>query len=270
MPAIAYEPDHSLTEPKGYRMVLHALVRLAKRAGDTTGAVSPPPPPPNNDSNVPKIGGSFGGFIALVVVLASIVVISTVAVFFLLRSHKSSPYDRHARRVLGGKRETSIYEAPLGPPGMRSKFRSLFGRGQKNEGWVRAGSGDDEWDASDLNTSYGPVRELQDRDSRSPPNAMFAPQPRSYVSRSSTSDSIELEVPNQRSPPFDIQTANTPPVITNPFSSSPPPMQSPEDSDSDNDVEPREGRFSVQSGEHPGSIRSMRKFQGGTKFREQL
>ncbi|KAK7688819.1 hypothetical protein QCA50_007508 [Cerrena zonata] len=182
-----------------------AFRHLLKRGDSTTQASPSNDPAPQHDSNIPKIGGSSAGFIALVVALSSIVVLSCVGVFFLLRDHQQDPHERHerhARRVHSGKRETSIYDVPLGPPGMRARFKNWFGFGKKREGWVRANSGDDEWDASDLNPSYAPTfvklsgakKETQYTDNGSISTQYTSP-PRPHVERSMTSDSIELSVP---------------------------------------------------------------------------
>lgn len=256
-----------------------AISRLLKREDYTSQASSPSPPPlqARNESSLPKIGGSSAGFIAVVVVLASIVILSCIGVFFLLRNHNPDPYERHARRVMSGKRETSIYELPLGPPGMRDKFKGLFGLRKKQEGWVRANSGDDEWDASDLNPSYAPrltgPREMQDRGT-DVTSSSFIPPPRPHIERSATSDSIELSVPpsQDRSPPLDVDIAYAPtPSSSYPdtFSSSPVSMESSETIAYSARPEPREHeQFSVPSGSHTGSVRAMRKFDGGTKFKE--
>lgn len=255
---------------------------LSKRAGDIPG--SDPKPQPagaaansGSGSGVPKIGGSSAAFIALVVGLAAIFLLSTIAIFFLLRSHRPDAYERHARRVLAGKRESSIYETPFGPQGMRAKFKNLFGFGRKKEGWVRANSGDmDEWDPSvDFRPGHGQARELTDRDVQlvtSPTTGhAYNPPPLSHkqLERNATSDSVELTVPDHPPPNVDTSPSIPQSSYSDPFVSSPTSVQSRESHETVRDARPE--RFSVQSGSHSGDrVRSMRKLESGTKFVEGL
>lgn len=220
-------------------------------------------PTQNTDSNLPKIGGSFGGFIALVVCLATIVVFACIAIFILLYKFKPDPYERQYRQTTFGKRESSIYEVPLGPHGMRAKFKNLIGLGKKREGWVRANDGSEEWDASDRNLVPRQVPRTVDH-----MDAPFSP-PQHHASslrRSSTSESIELSVPSNGQPaPGSAATPTS--TYTDPFSS--PPLASNPFNTTDPSLAPRGSVFAVQSGDD-GSIRSMKKFNGGTKFREAL
>lgn len=252
---------------------------LIKRTHGFNSLFQDPPPPQNDSGGVPKIGGSSAGFIALVVSLAAIFLICCIGIFILLRGHKLDPFERHARRVLAGRREDTVYQVPLGPPGIRQKFGRVFGFWKRRrEGWQRASSGDDEWDAS-----YQPAgmhdqpRELNDSDMRWISGA--APS----ISRSETSDSVQLSVPDHGAgtppsasatpTPADAAMQHTP--YTDPFVTSPtsmkfgerfansPPMESEKD----------DKRFSVQSGRSADgtpNIRSMRKFDNGTKFKESL
>lgn len=209
------------------------------------------------------------------VILSSIVVISCVGVFFLLRDHPQDPYERHARRVHSGKRETSIYEAPLGPPGMRTRFKNWFRFGKKQEGWVRANSGDDEWDPSDLNPSYAPSfvklsgarKEMHDKGNDSISSTYSSPS-RPRVGRSMTSDSIELSVP-----PLAVDATSTPlPRDSYPhtFTSSPVSFNSVDVNTSYHIQSPDSdhAEFSIPSVSNTGSVRAMRKFESGTKFKE--
>lgn len=228
----------------------------------------------------------------LVVVLAAIVVLCCVGVFFLLRSHRNDPYERNARRMLGGKREDSLYQVPLGPPGIRQKFKNLFKFGRKRDGWVRASSGDDTWDASDRLVSDPPEEHnvggsrwisgttLYDAPTREREHEAHR------IQRSETSDSIELSVPPASMP----QVADNPEaayavsrepshaeVYRDPFATSTTIDRSPEVPPSS--VVPRiskdddDRRFSIRLGDSAGSeatVRSMRKFESGTKFKEGL
>ncbi|KAJ3541876.1 hypothetical protein NM688_g6030 [Phlebia brevispora] len=241
-------------------------------------------------SNAPEIDGSSGGYIALVVVLAVIAVVSAIGVFFLLRSQKKGPYEREARRALAGKREESLYQLPLGPQGMRQKFKNLFKFGRKRDGWTRASSGD-EWDASDR-LVYDPPTEGGSQwisgtslyDAPQHREREMAPTPHTRVERSETSDSIELTVPPASVPQLSnnlvaANVASREPshadVYTDPFASSPTVTRSSEMLPIDGEPTPRddERRFTVRSGDDAGvtgTVRSMRKFESGTKFKEAL
>ncbi len=165
---------------------------------------------------------------------------------------------------------------------MRQKFRKLFTFGRKRDGWVRANSGDDdEWDASDRITNDRP-RELDDRDTRWVPESSSRAAAElnavhSNLGRSDTAESIELSAPS-KSPPSDAP-AIPPTDVPDPFSASPTSMAS-ADRFSGREGGSAEGtpdedgrRFSVRSGADPRdvtSVRSMRKFDSGTKFKEAL
>ncbi|TCD67986.1 hypothetical protein EIP91_011655 [Steccherinum ochraceum] len=237
---------------------------LMKRAGDTSDVPAPEQPPSNNQSNLPKIGGTFGGFIALVVCLATIVIFACIAIFILLYRFKPDRHERDYRKSMFGKRESSIYEAPLGPQGMRAKFKNFFGRGKKGEGWMRANNDDEEWDASDRNLVPNRSRGAAETYSAQV-GPSSSPTRLSHPSRSSTSESIELSVPSDpHSTPAGPTTS-----YPDPFASPPLPNASPTSDRDQEHVTRDEGRFSVQSGDN-GTIRSMRKFDGGTKFKEAI
>jgi len=256
------EEDISNLEP------LVQIMPIRKRGGDTSGATSSPPSSSSstNDhsSGIPKIDGSSAGFIALVVALSSIVVISCVAVFFLLRNHKRDPYERHARRVLSGKREAVNYETPTGPPGIKAKLKGMFKVGKKREGWVRASSGDDgeEWDVGD--------DDAQMRTSRTTPSASFTPPARPQPQRSLTSDSIELSAPEVFPPPFNPMAVSIPreaAPYSDPYTTSPTAMVSTEafpTSQAHSFPEKQQGQNSADSGA------TTRTFESGSKFKENL
>lgn len=165
-----------------------------------------------------------------------------------------------------GKREASIYEAPLGPQGMRAKFKNLVGLGKKNEGWVRANNGSTEWDASDRNLVFEPATaslDVHGTDSPFTPPRPHAPS----VHRSSTSESIELSVPSGQQTYYDAAPGPST-QYSDPFASPTSPTASTETEGRPSKREDS-GRFSVQSGDN-GTIRSMRKFDSGTKFKEAI
>lgn len=210
-----------------------------------------------------------------------------MAIFFLLRTRKPDAYERQTRRALAGKRESSVYEVPLGPHGMRAKFKNLFGFGKKREGWVRANSGDfvDEWDASDESRpGHGQARELTDRDVRmvtSPTSGhAYIPQPlstppqqlsRKQMERNATSDSVELSVPDGHPspPPVDIPPSIPRPIYSDPYVTSPTSPTEHYDRPHGSSGNPSE-QFSVQTGSGDSSLRSMQKLGSGTKFVESL
>lgn len=158
---------------------------------------------------------------------------------------------------------------------MRAKFKTWFGFGKKQEGWVRANSGDDEWDPSDLNPSYTPgfvklsgaKKETHDKE-RESISTQYTSPPRPYVQRSLTSDSIELSVP-----PL---TLNTTPIslphdpYTNTFTSSPVSLNSVNVNTPYRVRSPEHAEFSIPSLSNTGSVRAMRKFESGTKFKEAI
>lgn len=146
---------------------------------------------------------------------------------------------------------------------------------------MRASSGDndDEWDAS-YQPTYDQPRELTDRDMRWVSNGQPAHQP--TVPRSETSDSIALSVPGEGEAHLPVThpspipeadsagaTAHTP--SEDPFTLSPTSMKSANRPFLAHDGDER--RFSVQSGSSGNgvpTVRSMRKFENGTKFKESL
>ncbi|TBU42126.1 hypothetical protein BD309DRAFT_213129 [Dichomitus squalens] len=261
-------------------------------------APSPLPLSENVESSKPEIGGSYGGFIALVVSLACIFVFSCIGIFILLRSHEPTPYERQMRRSRARTRAEWTYEAPVGPPGIRERLAQLFGRRQ---GWIKASGGDgDEWDASDHTAPYYSASELRERDraeSQYPISASNATStvgnPRNSVVPGARADSVEVELraPSPESllsnafqhdlqPSEESDRGRITPIPQVHTSSSPTPL-SPVSSLSEHThegledgFERRDDRhFSVQSlSQDTGSIsvRSMRKFDNGTKFREAL
>ncbi|KAL7282928.1 hypothetical protein ACG7TL_002346 [Trametes sanguinea] len=231
----------------------------------------------------PEIGGSFGGFIALVVVLAAIFLISCVGIFILLRDHEPTAYERRQRRARAREHDFSS-EAPIGPPGLRERLARLFGR---RAGWIKASAGDgDEWDASDerIPNTYSDLRERDRAQGEFP--ATFAAaraNPRESVTPSLSTDSVEVELtapsaatayapPRSPGPSYlsspDEETPNIRSVPVTPVSLSAPSLAL----EAEPEFQPRDGKhFSVQSGSSDApTIRSMLKFDNGTKFKESL
>ena len=228
-------------------------------------------PTPHSDppEGVPTIGGSSAGFIVLVVALSSFILIASIGIFILLRRNKDDPFERHARRVLSGERSQTMYEMPLGPKGMREKFRGFFKlRGKERQGWVRANSAEeDTWDASeDLLPRHSGPSHLQHQDDRDMHwiNDSASSQYHSSVSRSETSESIQLSAPNHRD---SLRTLVTefPDTIkepsTKPFSTSPTSVLS------------REGypqEIASHSRENSEGSMPTHLFANGTRFKESL
>ncbi|KAI8999127.1 hypothetical protein BD414DRAFT_575567 [Trametes punicea] len=234
----------------------------------------------------PEIGGSFGGFIALVVVLAAIFLISCIGIFILLRNHEPTPYERRLRRARARERDFSS-EAPIGPPGIRERLARLFGR---RAGWIKASAGDgDEWDASEEripNTfSSSDLRErdyAQDEYPATLATLRAHPLERAAPRKNTDSVEVELKAPSAAvyAPPRlprlsylpDSEDEPTPSIrsapVSTPVSLSTPSLPL----DLEPEVKPRdEKHFSVQSGSSDViSVRSMRKFDNGTKFKESL
>ncbi|KAI0781482.1 hypothetical protein BD413DRAFT_621675 [Trametes elegans] len=245
----------------------------------------------------PEIGGSFGGFIALVVALASIFIISCVGIFILLRNHEPTSYERRLRRNRAREHDFST-EVPIGPPGIRERLAHLFGR---RRGWIKASAGDgDEWDASDdrfpqQERGFSVVREHDLERGVYPASFAAEGRPRAQdsLAPSDSTDSVEVELnapsalsyPTYSQPPrslgisysSDLDDEPTPSIHAAPgsipVSQSPPSALSPETAaEAEMDMKPRdEKHFSVQSGSSDlFAVRSMRKFDNGTKFKESL
>lgn len=151
------------------------------------------------------------------------------------------------------KQHTVSHEPQYGRGGLQGKIAKVFGR-RKAEGWVRADGGDDEeWDATDLHPESKKIDNLQAR-SITTSGPSISPGTRLPEGVMST-ESVEL-------------SAAAPSTYIDPFTSSPTSLHRHESLDEDDPSE--EGRFSVQTGSDAASIRSMRKFESGTKFREAL
>ncbi|GJE88015.1 hypothetical protein PsYK624_040980 [Phanerochaete sordida] len=223
---------------------------------------------PRDSDGIPEIGGSSAGFIILVVVLAAIFILCSIGVFFLLRSHREDPYERHARRVLSGRREDITYQMPLGPPGLKEKFKSLF-RMRGGGGWVRASSGDDEWDASDPEARgrpYDPPSGHRAGDSRWGSDSQATLSKSNFgVHKSDTLESIELSAPALKN--VTLPTLS----YSDPYSSPPPPM---EGSVRSTGLEsPRQqgiGKDPSYSGLPLPTDRAPPTFENGTRFKESL
>ncbi|KAI0823901.1 hypothetical protein BC628DRAFT_1324004 [Trametes gibbosa] len=270
---------------------------LARRlAGDIDPpAGTPLPLSADVESTRPEIGGSFGGFVAVVVVLAVIFLASCIGIFILLRNHEPTPHERSRRRARARGRDFSS-EAPIGPPGLRERLARLFGR---REGWIKASDSDggaaDEWDPSDdrITNPFDSLRERDRLNGEYPASFARSSRPRAdQVARSFSTDSVEVELsapsatyggppyssgpsfsqysePSEegsssiRSAPMSIPVPQPPPSL----------LRAPE-----REVEAGardERHFSVPvgtfgTGSNSGSVRSMRKFENGTKFKESL
>lgn len=158
---------------------------------------------------------------------------------------------------------------------MRTKFKNWFRLGKKQAGWVRANSGDDEWDASDLNPSYQPTfvklggakKEIHDKGNESISTTYSSP-PRPRVERSLTSDSIELSVPPLSLDTTPISFPRDP--LPNAFTISPVSFNSVTVGTPRRVQSPDHAEFSIPSVSNTGSVRAMRKFESGTKFKEAI
>lgn len=242
----------------------------------------------------PEIGGSFGGFVGLVVGLSAIFLLSCIGIFILLRNHEPTPHERHIRRTRTRGRDKFTHEAPIGPPGIRERFAHLFGR---RTGWIKASGGDgDEWDAAEDPIPYS-NNELRERDhhaDRDYPASMASTvgQAHANVAPSASTDSVEVELraPSGSAPLNASLSPDSRPrgdgesdgadraqaSSSVPLRESPPSMLPSEGSGTDGDWQynaPDERKFSVQTTSSTTgsiSIRSMRKFDNGTKFKEGL
>jgi len=221
----------------------------------------------HNASDIPKIGGSSAGFIALVTVLAAIFVICCIGVFLLLRNHNPTPYERRLRRSESRMRGSSLYDVPLGPSRMRARLARWLG-GKKGAGWVRASDGD-EWDAADEEGASPLGRRAEQKSTPTAPPYIPRQQ------RDMSAESVELSAadhsehdasPERAAPIFIPESAQ----YVDPYSDSPISMES-RRTERQSRIEDH-NKFSVQSGLSGDreDTRSMRKFHGGTKFKESL
>ncbi|KAI0628781.1 hypothetical protein C8Q77DRAFT_1067210 [Trametes polyzona] len=280
---------------------------LVGRAGGSVPPVGTPLPlSANLQESRPEIGGSFGGFIAVVVVLAVIFLSSCIGIFFLLRNHDPTPYERRLRRARARERDFSS-EAPIGPPGIRERLARLFGR--RSAGWIKASEGDDgdEWDASEdrIPNAFASLRERDRAHDEYPASFVSSAGPGSSlnrpraedVARSLSSESVEVELsapsaaysaPARSPGPSSLLESGSlyeqepaPSIraapVSRPVSQPPPSLLSPPEPEfGTRDLIADERRFSVPAessrsgGLEPGRMRSMRKFENGTKFKESL
>ena len=220
-------------------------------------------------TEIPEINGSSAAFIALVVALGVVVLICSILVFVLLKWYNPTPYERQlrrARRLQAKQSRSSSPHSGFRAPSWLSKLARPFGRHQA-DGWVRAN--DEDWDARDELPYYKAHDELV----RAQDRATAAPSPLHIDTHLPSSDddpsadSVELQVPEQQ--------GHVTSRYNDPFTSSPSPTSSEHSNSPPTPTDTREGRFSVQSSHHRQgsdavSIRSMRKFENGTKFKEVL
>ncbi|GBE82792.1 hypothetical protein SCP_0411770 [Sparassis crispa] len=218
---------------------------------------------PNTELQIPEIGGSSAGFIALVVVLAAVFLICCIGVFFLLRNHSPTSHERRLRQAEARQRGSSLYKAPLGPPGMRARFARWFGS-KKGAGWVRAAD-DEEWDAADERFASGRRQDLRERKD----TVFEAP----YIAEDMSAESVELSAAPQafrdeHFTPSAPSISMPEPTYVDPFSSPPTTV---EDAKLEVRATPQvDAQFSVPSSSLPASVGSVRKFGSGTKFKESL
>lgn len=241
----------------------------------------------NVEESRPEIGGSFGGFIALIVGLVALLLISCIGIFILLRNHEPTPYERHIRRSRARQRDFST-ELPIGPPGIRERLARLFG---KRSGWIKASGEDgDEWDASEdsIPNTASELRERERNGGEYPASlASSATRPPPVVAPSASTDSVEVELraPSGHASPTPsfwpvndtgVRGTSAPDQVESPVSlrQSPPlePSSGSREAEREGDNNGDDRKFSVQSASSGGSIsiRSMRKFDNGTKFKEGL
>ncbi|KAH9914466.1 uncharacterized protein B0H18DRAFT_1125503 [Fomitopsis serialis] len=222
-------------------------------------------------TEVPEINGSPVAFIALVVSLGVVVLVCSVLVFILLKRYNPTPYERQLRRARRLQRKQARSDSPSSAfhaPSWLSRLTRVFGR-RRSEGWVRASGEDgDEWDARDELPSYNPQREQQVHQRDPSPLHVDTHLPRR--DEDASADSVELQAPEHSEHPATR--------YSDPFVSSPSPTSTEHSNGPPTPKETREGRFSVQTAASSPqrqvsdavSIRSMRKFESGTKFKEAL
>ncbi|KAH9842500.1 uncharacterized protein C8Q71DRAFT_205871 [Rhodofomes roseus] len=226
-------------------------------------------------TEVPEINGSPVAFIALVVSLGVVVLICCVLVFILLKWYNPTPYERQLRRAQRLQRKQARSDSPhstFRAPSWLSRLMGVFGR-RRSEGWVRASGEDgDEWDARDELPSYRPQSEQQVRELDRDAVAHSPLHIDTHLpggDEDPSADSVDLHAPEH--------PEHTTTRYSDLFASSPSPTSTEHSDGPHTPKETREGRFSVQTaagshrqGSDASSIRSMRKFESGTKFKEAL
>lgn len=155
---------------------------------------------------------------------------------------------------------------------MKEKFKSLFRLKGSRGGWVRASSGDDEWDASDpaeRGMPYAPPSGRRSESSHWGAESQATLSKSNFgVHKSDTMESVELTAPTLK----DV----TLPTLSyaDPYSASPPPMEPP--TRATGRSSPRQqgsdgGSSAVDSPFDPALIdRAPRTFENGTRFKESL
>jgi len=262
-PVAAYE------HPEAHPILPRRQVYETPAGTTSTTVVTVHASPTIHVSDVPQIGGSSAGFIALVVTFAVIIVVCVIGVFFLLRNYSPTPHERRSRQA-HARKHSSLYELPVGPAGMRSKFARLF-KSKRGAGWVRTADEEaDEWNAADDGVFRGQDTGTSERDDSHPPSFQVVRGSQNAHGMSMESVEAALEAPSEASPssvsPSRLVFSATPPHDDDPPSSS----TSAEHPHPEDRASRREdSRFSVQSG-LDGHVRSMRKLENGTKFRENL
>lgn len=160
-----------------------------------------------------------------------------------------------------------MYEMPLGPKGMREKFRGLLKLGKtKREGWVRANSAEETWDASEdlLPRDTRSSHSLQDSKEMRWVNSAAPSHHQSHITRSETSESIQLSAPNPRDSLKTLVTDfpdTSKKSYIDPFSTSPTSMLSREEIHQS---------FPPSLHENSNGTRPAPLFVNGTRFRESL
>ncbi|CCM04508.1 uncharacterized protein FIBRA_06689 [Fibroporia radiculosa] len=213
-------------------------------------------------SDVPEIGGSSAGFIVLVVSLSALIIICCIAVFFLLRNHNPTPYEREMRRArrLHRRQERSLYETPSEHPSFGGRLARLFGR-RKSQGWTRALGDEDDWDAAEERQGWKRGEYVRNREYAAPyrPAASHTPP---IDGRETSTDFVELSAPSA--------TGDTVSYV-DPFSSSPTSMEAEEQRESQVKGAKEGAQSSAEvkgSGSPSPSVFPVRKFRGGSKFTE--
>jgi len=226
----------------------------------------------------PRFGGSPVGFWVLVVSLALIVIISCIAIFWLLKKHELTPAERARRRAKRDAEKSaaeavSTSEHSSDPRGFKERMGRFFGR----TGWTKANDDIEIQKASSDNSDWKIGGDKSESDSpyvqttRSGYGGVPNDQHREYhrdTSLSSTS-TVQLSAPSSEHTPIISRGVDLP------FE---PPYRS-ESPQPDFDLPPSEAPsmyerphqherdFSVRSGD---STTSMRRFDSGTKFMEQI
>jgi hypothetical protein len=252
----------------------------------------------DNASTLPKINGSSSGFIALVVSLSIFVVACCVAIFWLLKYHEPTKQERTRRKAELEAARASNADIRFDPRSLGARIRRALGR----PGWVQTYDGEGDDRGNDAQWRGG--QELRDRGTveSSASRGVYQQQPSGADPQQDMRNSPRLShLPStstvQLSSPSHYSSSMIASPVYDPYLERTRDVQSPEPSimthvSSSFEEHRREHRrqhsmsaevvgfdyatfednrrFSIQSSEADIGSLPMRKWDNGTKFKEDI